>query len=94
MFASWGRDAIMVGMTCPDCSGTGKITLFTSAKPCKACGGTGKVGAKMEGMYWANATHLYVASDPPPAGNPAGYSHWSSLDGIYKWDNGAWEKLP
>jgi DnaJ-class molecular chaperone len=38
----------MVGMTCPDCSGTGKITLFTSAKPCKACGGTGKVGPKVE----------------------------------------------
>jgi DnaJ-class molecular chaperone len=66
MFASCGREAIMVGMTCPDCSGTGKITLFTSAKPCKACGGTGKVGEKAgwgilsNGITWTgNVTFEY-----------------------------------
>ena len=29
-------------MKCPDCRGTGQITLFTSTGPCKTCGGSGK----------------------------------------------------
>lgn len=28
-------------MTCPDCKGTGRITLFTTSEPCKHCGGRG-----------------------------------------------------
>jgi RecJ-like exonuclease len=63
MFASCGREAIMVGMDCPDCSGTGKITLFTSAKPCKACGGTGKVAGKEDATEQCWAT-LAVTYDP------------------------------
>jgi RecJ-like exonuclease len=50
-------------MNCPDCSGTGKITLFTSAKPCKACGGTGKVGEagkeSVNDSCWPTVTVTY-----------------------------------
>ena len=28
-------------MTCPECKGTGKVTLFTSMEECKICGGLG-----------------------------------------------------
>lgn len=31
------------GKTCPDCKGSGKIVLFTTADPCKKCGGKGEV---------------------------------------------------
>lgn len=27
---------------CPECKGTGKITLLTSSKPCTCCGGKGE----------------------------------------------------
>jgi hypothetical protein len=30
-------------MTCPDCRGSGTITLFVTSKPCAKCGGTGNV---------------------------------------------------
>ena len=28
---------------CPDCTGKGKIALFTSVEPCKSCNGTGHI---------------------------------------------------
>lgn len=28
-------------MICPDCKGTGRVTLFATSEPCKDCGGRG-----------------------------------------------------
>jgi hypothetical protein len=86
-------------MTCPDCSGTGKITLFTSAKPCKACGGTGKSDLIVMDLGPSSGTitmtSLYVSEATPPAGmNPAGYSHWMGKNGTWEWTKDHWEKLP
>jgi hypothetical protein len=85
-------------MTCPDCSGTGKITLFTSAKPCKACGGTGKVGAVMtdfgiaSGTITATSWYDHNAYGPPP-GNPNGYLGWHDPSGHYLWHGDKWQKI-
>jgi len=35
---------------CPQCRGSGRVLLLTSAGPCAACGGTGMAGGSAAGM--------------------------------------------
>lgn len=37
----WGENT----KPCPECKGTGSVTLFVSVSPCKPCEGTGRIAS-------------------------------------------------
>ncbi|QDT65622.1 hypothetical protein V22_28800 [Calycomorphotria hydatis] len=37
------RVLFISGRECPDCGGSGEVTLLTSVSPCDTCGGTGRI---------------------------------------------------